>query len=448
ISRNAGKGDERAIMEFTSTAFSMFAFTASLVLLASFFLGQPLAQLFDLSPGDARSFSLVIALLGATVAISFLETVFSVALLAYEMFFLNNLFVILSTLFRSGLIVLYLKLDLGLVGVGYAHLAGISLEMLGCLLVCRKKLPAVQVRLAGIKKDVFFDLISYGAATCLLTLSILLRVNMDSFVITKWINIESVGVYGVAALLIRQFDNLINTGIGVLSPRFSALDGAEDYGRMRSLFQTSMFISAALAGGIAMGLIVLGGQFIRFWVGPEYYPAVPVLWVLTFAYAIALAQDPSVKVLYATNKHRAFALATLVEGGINLVLSILLAKQYGILGVAIGTMIPMILCKLTFQPFYVSKILGISVLTYWKPTLIPLLLAGVGILAGYKTGIMTEWDRFSYSESIVVAIILSAVYGTVILIIGRKHLLRRKSPDEAILEEAELQTPLRDKNTD
>ncbi len=422
ISRNAGKGDERAIMEFTSTAFAMFATTSTLCLFVSFFLGKPLAHLFELSPSDTQSFSGVITLLGATVALSFLSTVFSVSLLAYERFFINNLICILSTLFRSGLIVLYLKMDLGLLGVGYAHLAGMALEMLGYLVVCRQKFPAIQVHFAGIRKKVFYDLISYGSATCLLTLSILFRVNMDSFVITKWINIESVGIYGVSALLIRQFDNLINTGIGVLSPRFSALEGVDDYARMRVLFRKSMFISASLAGGISMGLIVLGGQFIRFWVGPEYYPAVPVLWVLTFAYTIALAQDPSVKVLLATNKHRTYAFVTLIEGGVNLVLSILFARQYGILGVAIGTMIPMILSKLTFQPFYVSRILEISVSEYWKPTLIPLALAGMGVIGGYKFGIMTEWARFSYMESLVFAVLLVSVYGFFVLLAGKKYL--------------------------
>lgn len=448
ISRNAGKGDQQAIVEFTSTAFAMFAVTAGLSLLASLFLGKPLAHLFELSPSDSQSFSVVIAILGATVALSFLETVFSVALLAYELFFINNLFVILSTLFRSGLIVFYLKLDLGLLGVGYAHLGGMALEMLGCLVVCRLRLPAIQVRLSGIQKRVFYDLISYGMATCLVTLSLLLRVNMDSFVITKWINIESVGVYGVSALLIRQFDNLINTGIGVLSPRFSALDGLEDYGRMRILFQKSMFIAASLAGSISMGLLVFGGQFIRFWVGPDYYPAVPVLWVLTFAYAIALAQDPSVKVLYAMNKHRAYALATLIEAVTNLGLSVLLAQYYGIVGVAIGTMIPMVLCKLTFQPLYVSKILGMSPLDFWKPTLVPLLLAGLGVLGGYKIGIMTEWERFSYLQSILFALLLTSAYGVVILIVGRKHFQQKTHAVESAQVEKKLLNPLAGKNTD
>ena len=53
--------------------------------------------------------------------------------------------------------------------------------------------------------------------------------------------------------------------------------------------------------------------------------------------------------MYAINKHYYYAGATLVEGLLNLGLSIYLARDYGILGVASGTAIATLVIKGIFQ---------------------------------------------------------------------------------------------------
>jgi O-antigen/teichoic acid export membrane protein len=90
-----------------------------------------------------------------------------------------------------------------------------------------------------------------------------------------------------------------------------------------------------------------------------------VLWILTACYSIALAQNPGISLVYALKKHYLFAGASLLEGTLNLALSIYLAPKYGIVGVAIGTAIPMLLIKILVQPIYISRIIKISLTQYW-----------------------------------------------------------------------------------
>jgi hypothetical protein len=52
-----------------------------------------------------------------------------------------------------------------------------------------------------------------------------------------------------------------------------------------------------------------------------------------------------------------------VEGAANLVLSVILASRYGIVGVAMGTFVPLVFSKLLIQPIYVCRIAGIP---YWE----------------------------------------------------------------------------------
>jgi hypothetical protein len=54
-----------------------------------------------------------------------------------------------------------------------------------------------------------------------------------------------------------------------------------------------------------------------------------------------------------------------LEGLANLVLSILLVRHFGLLGVALGTMVPMAFTKLFVQPWYFCRIMHFDLLEYY-----------------------------------------------------------------------------------
>ena len=72
------------------------------------------------------------------------------------------------------------------------------------------------------------------------------------------------------------------------------------------------------------------------------------------------------RLLYAVT-----AIAAIVEGVANLVLSLVLARYYGIYGVAIGTLIPSVAVQMIFWPRYISTLVGLSafevVWQVWTP---------------------------------------------------------------------------------
>jgi len=69
---------------------------------------------------------------------------------------------------------------------------------------------------------------------------------------------------------------------------------------------------------------------------------------------------------------------TLGEGIANLALSIYLAPRLGLIGVALGTTIPMLVTKLVIQPWYTLRIIGIPVKDYFVLSFLrPLLTTGI-----------------------------------------------------------------------
>lgn len=371
IARYAGRKDYRVLNETLNTSLAMFCITGVIAIIMSVLLAKPLAHFFDIIAEERAAFVLVIIILGITTGVSFPGSVFAAALKAHEKFVVSNFVSIARTVSQAALTVFFLLNGKGILGVAYSNLIVTLGQTLVQIVLCLKLLPHIQIGFSMARRNVLKSLITYGAAAMVIAVSDLLRFNLDSFVIAKWDKITSVAVYGIAALIIRYMLMVIATGLGVLAPRFAKLDGAGEKKRVQTLFLKAMSISAVLGFGICMLAIVFGWQFIKLWVGSDFEGAVLPLWILAVAYAFALSQNPAVRILYAINKHRFFAVASVAEGLANLAISIILVQFYGIVGVAIGTAIPMLFIKVIVQPIYVSRAIDISLTDYIKPLVAP-----------------------------------------------------------------------------
>jgi len=420
VARYAAQGDEKALNETASTAMAMFSCTGMLAILASFILAMPLARFFNVSPEHFDDFKHVIWILGLGTGLSFPGGVFGAITTAHERYVAVNVVGIATTLTRAALIVWMLLQGEGLLGVAYATLICTIIVVVANMLMCRHFVPQVRITFGAANWRVLRMLVVYGGVTTVIVIADLLRFNLDSFVIGKWVGIAEVGVYGIAVVLIRYMLRLVVAGMSVLTPRFAALDGAKKNEKLRSLFLRSLSISALLGFGAAMLAIIFGGRFIVFWVGEEFTGAIPVLWILAIPYAFALSQNPGISVMYALNKHKFYAIATLIEGLANLILSIILVRQYGILGVALGTAIPMLIVKICVQPIYVSRIIGITIAHYSKPIIIPAITVGAIIGLARGSGIMIFLDKFSLVEFVICGIVTGLVFVGIVLVASRQ----------------------------
>ena len=107
---------------------------------------------------------------------------------------------------------------------------------------------------------------------------------------------------------------------------------------------------------------MLGKSVIEVWVGARYIAqSYPVLLILLVPSTFMLAQAASSRVLFGMDKHRTWAIVTLVEGVSNLILSILLVRPYGIIGEAVGTAIPLTCTMVFFLPMHLCRKLGIGI---------------------------------------------------------------------------------------
>jgi O-antigen/teichoic acid export membrane protein len=272
-------------------------------------------------------------------------------------------------LLRAALTVFFINMGWGLLGVGMAPLIATSFAIVSSFFLFKYYASDVLLRSAYANKKTLKMLLIYGGTTTVIIVADLLRTNIDSIVIGKFVGLEAVGLYGIAIVILRYINQLIRSAMSVLSPRFAYLDGAGKNNELRKLFLQSISISSLLSFGAGAMAILLGGHIILLWVGDDFRGALPVIIILAIGSSFALAQNPAIGLMYALNKHKFYAIVTIIEALANLTLSLILVSRYGIIGVALGTFFSMIIVKVIVMPLYVTKVANVSLYDYCRDSL-------------------------------------------------------------------------------
>jgi O-antigen/teichoic acid export membrane protein len=112
--------------------------------------------------------------------------------------------------------------------------------------------------------------------------------------------------------------------------------------------------------------------------------------------------------LYATFNHRFYTYLNWTEGILNLAFSLALARRYGIIGVAMGTLIAAVVVRILVQPWWVCKVSKLyygKYMRFWGGTLLHCMLWTAVAIAASAWGL-----RPNYPLLIGSAILASTLY--------------------------------------
>ena len=143
----------------------------------------------------------------------------------------------------------------------------------------------------------------------------------------------------------------------VAMPKAGQLTSIADRGAQQRLIERGVMIAMVLAGGLQIGCWYFGDDLIRNWVGEKYASSHQLLLILFGAQVIALPLGVLRSILFGLGTVRGPALMFMAEAALNLVLSLILIRFWGLTGVALGTAIPIVLIELgVFLPYVIRKL--------------------------------------------------------------------------------------------
>ena len=411
IARYTAQKDIKSLNQVVSTALAIFVITSALILILTFLFGDLLANFLNVEKALHSNFIYLLWIICIVVGISFFGDLFSSIVIAREHYFARNMFVVCQELLRVVLTVLFIKMGWGIIGVGLAFLISEFCGMVFSAFLLRIFASDIKISINSVNLMTLKMLFVYGGVTTIISIADILRINIDSFVIAKYITIEAVAIYGVGSLIIKYMTKVITSTMTVLRPRFASLEGSNNMEQLKKLFLRSLSISAFLSFGLSFCAITFGPKFILIWIGSDYDYSIYILSILATSYAFGLSQTPAINLMYSINKHHYYAFFTILEALANLSLSIFLAGQYGIIGVAMGTAIPMIIMKCFIMPVYVSRIIDISLSEYLKSFIKPLLTIIIFLYIFY----IFDFDTLILNNNLFLYFSIVSVFGILYL---------------------------------
>jgi O-antigen/teichoic acid export membrane protein len=389
---------DTGLMIYIWLSGGVMAVAAFIALLATWIIGEP----------EMRGiFRILVILGGLNVAISLPFRVFSGILTSRLRFDLVSGSATIIVLVRYGLIWLFLYLGYGLIAMAIVNLAATIAESVAFYLYSRVY-GIFDWRSIRLKKERLRELFGYSAFTFVAQIADMLRYQTDNLVITLFRSTALITPYSFPFQLTQYGGQILRSVMGTIGPVFSQDEGRGDFDAIRRKFLMTSKIGTALAVWIYSGMAIHGTDFIRRWIGEDYADITPVLLWLTAAALVTAMQQPSIHLLYAISKHKYYAYANIVEGVLNLLLSIALVGPYGIVGVAMGTALPIFLMRLVVQPIYTCRVIALPLWRYAAEQARALLPAAIFTAAFY--GLIRGHIRPDYAVIAGWALLQSAAY--------------------------------------
>ena len=408
IAGSVAKGNREEIQDIITTATSLFSLIGLLVFLVCFLFSAIDASLFNIPLELGENFSFLLIILGGGVGFSFLGRVHLGILRALERFDIVNIIILIQICFQVLFIVLFLKHSILVLGIIYASL-NIAVN-LSYMIAAKMLLPDYRFASVNFNRSTIQSLGVYGFFAFLIMLADRFRFYTDSFVIGHFLGAGAITTFYFGNRLVEYSRNVIAPMASPFLSLFSRYERTFNQKDSQEAFFRLSRITALLSFLVCGFLIGAGYPFLTLWIGERIdsvRSSYIVLLILSVPSTIDVAQIVSVNLLYGINRHKYLSYLTMSEGLVNLILSILFVRFFGIYGVALGTALPMLVTKGFYQPMYVCAQVGIRPLHYFKKCLLMPLIFGAFVL-GLQLSLFQVFQNIRWLHVLAVSV-LSAV---------------------------------------
>jgi len=245
------------------------------------------------------------------------------------------------------------------------------------------------------------------------------RLQTDSMIISGFISVTIGGFVDNYKMVMNSAANVVNIIFNSVLSSFGNLIATESKEKQYRLFKVYRFAACWIYGFAAVGFALLLTPLIQLWLGKEKTLAffVVLCIIIDFYFKgerIVLSNFKTAAGVFEQDKY-----LSLIQGIVNLIISILLVQKIGVAGVYIGTIISGLIANITKPVIIYRVILEKPVKEYFVDFFkFILVLAAVFILLfGIKELLMKEVTIVSFA---VMFVVTCAVFnGIFLLLFGR-----------------------------
>lgn len=259
------------------------------------------------------------------------------------------------------------------------------------------------------------------------------RLQTDSIIISSFVSVTLVGVVDNYNYVINSVSGFVNIIFNSVISSFGNLIATENKEKQFSLFKVYRFFACWIYGFSAIGFWILLTPLVDLWLGEGWLLSGAIVGCILVDYyfkgdRIVLSNYKTAAGVFEQDKYLA-----LIQGAVNLVISIVLVQKIGLIGVYIGTIVSGLIANITKPIIIYKTCFDKRAWSYFADSakyLLTLVVTGACIY-GISRVVMPKVTFLSFG---LMAVIITIVYNVVFLaVFGRceemqylKKLIKRK----------------------
>lgn len=332
-------------MEFNkqaSTIVGNYVLLAFVIAVATVIAAPVLEKLFVLNDGSGdSSLQRTFIVFGIGTALLFPLGIFSEVLRGAQLIHVRNAIELCRELVNCVALVSALMLGWTL---EYLALLAVFIQFVANIVMCcvaHRYLPRMRLSYTLYQPGKHAKLLKFSLVAYVVMLTNLLIYRTDQIVISVFSGVALVALYHVGVRVAELFRQLSSQLHDVLSPMAASLHCSRDSDGLRCLYQDSLrYVTFLVAIGIVPGLMYID-ELIEIWLQLDDAATVLCAQILLLNTAVlVILRNTSNQLLLMCGHHRSCMMMGVVEALANLLFSIILLEYFGIIGVALGTLIP------------------------------------------------------------------------------------------------------------
>lgn len=332
--------DRQALNEILSTLNVVFTGIGVLCLLVTGVLAWHVDTLFNVEREQVTTARQLLLIVGGYLSVRFAFTIFGSVVYGFQRYYLNNAVSMGVSLAAAGV-------NVAVLGAGYGLVALVAATTIVRMLAvglyswnAYRVYPGLRIRPSLFRRERLREVTGFSVYMLVLDWSAKLNHSADPLVIGAILDTTAVAVWTVAQRLTQFAQYLTNQLNDALFPNVVDSDAAQRADRLQAILLQGTKLSLALAAPLCLGLIMLAEPLIFSWVGPEFTGSVLPTQILLAVVLVRISTASANLILRGAGQHRLLAWTNATTAAVNILLSIILIRPFGLVGVALGTLIP------------------------------------------------------------------------------------------------------------
>lgn len=315
---------------------------------------------------ELSEMKIMMLILSFNLAVTFIFSIYSSIINAYEKFVFQKVMSILNTVLKPLIMIPFLFLGYKSIAMCLIITFVNVVILLSNYFYCKNKIK-IKINYSGFDGVMFKTIVGYSFWIFLGVIVDRINWSVDQFVLGVVSGTIAVSVYSVASQLNTLFINLSTAISSILLPKMSKMiannatdaEISDEFIKVGRLQYYIIFLMVS-------GLVLFGKEFIISWVGNDYIDAYYIALILIIPLCVPLIQNLGISIMQAKNMHKFRSVLLVVIAIANVGISIPLAKMYQGIGSAIGTAISLVVGNIIIINIYYYKKVKIDILDFWK----------------------------------------------------------------------------------